>query len=154
MQGNDKYENNEALSKEELGRLVASRWTGENTGKQTGEVHAEENHDHEGHEETANDVHDEEHDGYASESDDDNQKYNDNDTEDQIDEEFEEDHDDSSSYKPDYDHEPDLSDVTSSSGSSWLEKIQQTVLKIIDSVNVFKAPVNISGIDYNYNSRA
>lgn len=143
-QEEDEFENNEELSKEELGRLVASRWTGENTGQQTEEVHAVKSKDQEGHEETPKDAHDDEYDGYASDSDDENQRYDEDDMEDQVGEDFGEDHDDSSLYKPGSEDESDFSDITNPSGSSWLEKIQQTVLNIIQAVNVFKTPVNIS----------
>lgn len=141
-QGRDMPEN-EGLSREELGRLVASRWTGENTGQQTGEVDAVKDDDHD---QMPNDAHDEESDGYASETDDDNQKYDDNDDiEDSIDEDFGEDHDDSSSsYKADSDDESDSSDITTPSEPSWLEKIQHTIRNILQSVNLFKTPVNIS----------
>ena len=110
FQGNDASENTERLSKEELGRLVASRWTGENTEKQTEEVDAAKDKDHGGHEEIPEATHDEEDDGYASETDDDNQRYEDEDMEDEVDEDFrEEDHYDSGSYKSESDTEPDLS---------------------------------------------
>lgn len=110
LQGNDASEKTEGLSKEELGRLVASRWTGENTEKQTEEVDAAKDKDHGGHEEMHKATHDGEDDGYASETDDDNQRYEDEDMEDEVDEDFrEEDHYDSGSYKSDSDTEPDLS---------------------------------------------
>lgn len=141
--GNDASENTEGLSKEELGRLVASRWTGENTEKQTEEVDASKDKDHGGHEETPEATHDEEDDGYASETDDDNQRYEDDDMEDEVDEEFrEEDHYDSGSYKSDSDTEPDLSDITTPSNPSLLEKIQKTVHNILRAVNLFQTPVN------------
>ncbi|KAK9273448.1 hypothetical protein L1049_018258 [Liquidambar formosana] len=144
--GRDVSENNEALSREELGRRVASRWTGENIGQQTGEVHAVKENEHEGHEETPTDAHDEEDDGYASETDDDNQRYDDDDIEDHIDEDFgEEDHDDSSSsYKSDSDDESDFSDTTTPRNPSWLEKIQHTVRNILQAVNFFQTPVDKS----------
>lgn len=141
--GNDASENTEGLSKEELGRLVASRWTGENTEKQTEEVDAAKDKDHGGHEEIPEATHDEEDDGYASETDDDNQRYEDEDIEDEVDEDFrEEDHYDSGSYKSDLDTEPDLSDITTPSNPSWLEKIQKTVHSILRAVNLFQTSVN------------
>ncbi|XP_021278499.1 glucosidase 2 subunit beta-like [Herrania umbratica] len=48
------------------------------------------------------------------------------------------------SYKSDLDDEPDLSDTTSTNNPSWLEKIQQTVRNILQAVNLFQMPVNIS----------
>ncbi|GMY16081.1 glucosidase 2 subunit beta [Fagus crenata] len=142
--GNDASENTEGLSKEELGRLVASRWTGENSAKQTEEVDAAKDKDHEAHEEMPKSTHDEEYDGYASETDDDNHRYDDDDDiEDEVDEDFrEEDHDDSSSYKSDSETEPVLSDITPPSNPSWLEKIQKTVHNMLRAVNLFQTPVN------------
>lgn len=80
FQEKDASENAEALSKEELGRLVASRWTGE--------VDAGKDDKHEISEDAPSDAHDEEYEGYDSESEDDSQKYNEDDDE----EEEEEDH--------------------------------------------------------------
>ncbi|KAK7362466.1 hypothetical protein VNO77_04580 [Canavalia gladiata] len=139
---NDVSDDTEGLSKEELGRLVASRWTGENVDKQSAE--ADTTLDNEDHEDLPKGTNDEESDGYASETDDDSQKYDDShkyDDEDEVDEEDQEDdHDDfSSSYKSDLDTEPDLSD-----NPSWLEKIQKTVRNIFEAVNIFQAPVNQS----------
>ncbi|KAF3444375.1 hypothetical protein FNV43_RR14067 [Rhamnella rubrinervis] len=144
--GKDASENTEALSREELGRLVASRWTGENTGKETGDSDAEKNNNHEDHEEMTKGTHDEEYDGYASETDDDHQRYDDDSVEDEADEDFvEEHHDDSDSpYKPESDTELDLSDMTTPSNPSWLEKIQQTVWNMLQAVNLFQTPVNQS----------
>lgn len=107
LQGNDVSTNTEGLSKEELGRLVASRWTG-NSEKKNEEVDGTKDNDHEV---MPQDTHEEEYDGYASETDDDTGKYDDADIEDDIDETYEEDvHDDASpSYKSDSDDELDLS---------------------------------------------
>ncbi|XP_059430441.1 glucosidase 2 subunit beta [Corylus avellana] len=143
--GNDVSENTEGLSKEELGRLVASRWTGENTAKQTEEVDATKDNDHE---EMPGGTHGEESDGYASETDNDNGRYDDDndDVEDEVDEDFrEEDHDESSSsYNFDSEIESDLSDITTPSNPSWLEKIQKTVQNVLRAVNLFQTPVNQS----------
>uniref|UniRef100_A0A5B6ZJ87 Glucosidase 2 subunit beta n=1 Tax=Davidia involucrata TaxID=16924 RepID=A0A5B6ZJ87_DAVIN len=138
----DASENTESLSREELGRLVASRWTGEKTGQQTGEVDAANDDDHESHEERPKDVQDEEYEEYDSETEDDSQRYNaDDDAEDFGDE----DHGDaSSSYKSDSDDELDLSDITTTRNPSWLEKIQQTVRNILQAVNLFETPMNRS----------
>lgn len=147
--GNDVSENTEGLSKEELGRLVASRWTGENTGKQTEEVDATKDNDHQEHEEMPRGTHGEESDGYASETDNENERYDDDDNDDveeEIDEDFrEEDHNDpSSSYKSDSEIESDLSDIETPSNPSWLEKIQKTVQNVLRAVNLFQTPVNQS----------
>ncbi|KAG5023631.1 Glucosidase 2 subunit beta [Glycine max] len=143
--GNDASENTEGLSREELGRLVASRWTGENTDKSSAEPDT--TLDNEDHEDLPKGTNNEEYEGYASETDDDidSNKYDDDshkyDDEDEVDEEYREDeHDDlTSSYKSDSDNEPDLSD-----NPSWLEKIQRTVRNIFQAVNLFQAPVNQS----------
>ncbi|XWS73395.1 hypothetical protein CRYUN_Cryun02cG0124500 [Craigia yunnanensis] len=156
----------EGLSREELGRLVASRWTGESTEDQGG---TKDNAD-DSHEEMPKDTHDEQYDGYASDTDEDTGKYDDNasdtdedtgkyddngkyddkgkydddDIDDELDEGEEDNHDETTSYKSDLDDEPDLSDTTSSNNPSWLEKIQQTVKNILDAVNLFQTPVNTS----------
>ncbi|XP_050367294.1 glucosidase 2 subunit beta [Argentina anserina] len=143
-EGIDASENTESLSKEELGRLVASRWTGEDTSKESGEVDATED-SHEDHEELPKETHDEQSDGYASETDDDDHKYDDEEVENEADNDFDvEDHSDAgSSYKYESDTDSDLSDVTSSN-PSWLEKIQSTVRNILQVVNLFQTPVNRS----------
>lgn len=113
LQGNDVSEDTEGLSKEELGRLVASRWTGSSESKTEGVDVAKDDHGHHEDHEEMPDMHDEEeeYDGYASETDDDSGKYDDVDTEDDTDEAYEEDtHDDTgSSYKPDPEDDLDLS---------------------------------------------
>ncbi|TKY58954.1 Glucosidase 2 subunit beta [Spatholobus suberectus] len=132
---NEVSENTEGLSREELGRLVASRWTGENTDKQSADPDT--TLDNEDHEDLPKGTNNEEYEGYASETDDDRHKYDD---EEEIDEEYREDeHDDLSSSKSDSDTELDLSD-----NPSWLEKIQRTVRNIFQAVNLFQAPVNQS----------
>ncbi|GMP92189.1 hypothetical protein CsSME_00042518 [Camellia sinensis var. sinensis] len=143
---NDASEDAESLSKEELGRLVASRWTGENTGQQTREVDAVKDDKPEISEEAPKDVHDEEYRGYDSETEDDSQKYDDDDGEDDPVEDFgDENHDDfGSSYKSVSDDDLDLSDITTASNPSWLEKIQQTVRNILQAVNLFQTPVDVS----------
>ncbi|GAB4856142.1 hypothetical protein Ancab_024782 [Ancistrocladus abbreviatus] len=136
-------ENTEALSKEELGRLVASRWTGENSEKKTGKPgHLKDN---EIPEEMQKGINNGEYDGYASEIDDvdADQRYDDHDSEDHLDDDFgEEDLEDSSSpYKSDSEDESFLSDL---SNPSWLEKIKKTVRNILHSVNLFQTPVDKS----------
>lgn len=114
LQENGVSENTEELSREELGRLVASRWTGEKTEKQSGEGGAIENDDQG--EDVPEYNHDDEEDRYATDTDDDSErydteKYDDNDVEDDIDETYrEEDHDyTSTSYKTDIDDDLDMS---------------------------------------------
>ena len=93
-----------------MGRLVASRWTGENTGEQTREVDAVKD-DKPEISKAPTDAHDEEYEGYDSETEDDSQRYNDDDDEEEHTEDFgEENHDDvSSSYKSVSDDELNLS---------------------------------------------
>lgn len=135
-------ENTEGLSKEELGRLVASRWTGEKTDQKTEDADAE---DVDSAEVTPKDEHEEDYDGYASELDDDGHKDDGPDVEDHVDDDFtEEDHGDSSSYKSDSEDESLDYDVTTPSNPTWLEKIQKTVKNILQAVNLFQTPLNIS----------
>ncbi|KAJ7955456.1 Glucosidase 2 subunit beta [Quillaja saponaria] len=144
--GSDVSENTAALSKEELGRLVASRWTGENPEKQSGEADPAIEEGNEGHEEQTKDMHYEEHDLYASETDDDSQRYDDENMEDEIDEEVQEQDLDesSSSYKSDTGTGSELPDDTATSNPSWLEKIRRTVRNVFQAVNLFQTPVNQS----------
>lgn len=136
----DVSDNPDGLSKEELGRLVASRWTGEDVGKKSAE--ADTALDNEDQEDTSHGTNIEEDEGYASDTDDDNHKYD----EDVNDDEFQEDeHDDlSSSYKSDVETETDFSDVSTTDDPSWLEKIQKSVWNMFQAVNIFQTPVNQS----------
>ncbi|KAK6145052.1 hypothetical protein DH2020_021872 [Rehmannia glutinosa] len=133
-------EDTESLSREELGRRVASRWTGEKT-EQHEEFDASIDKDHQNPDETPNETNDEENNGYVSEYDD--HKYDDDDSEDQVD---------------DFGgriimiqvllKHPSLmmsqTYITGTSGSSLLEKIQKTVKSIFQAVNLFQTPVNIT----------
>lgn len=106
LQESDASETTEGLSREELGRLVASRWTGESTENQGGTKADTDDI----HEETPKDEHDEEeYDNYASDSDEDAAKYEDDindDVEDELDESYEEEnYDDTTSYKDDFNDE-------------------------------------------------
>lgn len=136
-------ENTEGLSKEELGRLVASRWTGEKTDQKTeGTDDAKEIG---GAEETPKNEQEDDYDGYASEFDEPDHRYDEPDTEDHTSDDFnDEDHGDSTSYKSDSDDESFDSDLTASSNPSWLEKIQNTVKSLLHAVNLFQTPLNIS----------
>ena len=102
-------ENPEGLSKEELGRLVASRWTGEKANHKPEGSDDIKNIDHP--DETSKDRNEEDYDGYASEFNEDDHKYEDNDAnnhnyDDHSDDEYTpEDHEDSSSYRSDSDDE-------------------------------------------------
>ncbi|KAL8170892.1 hypothetical protein V2J09_022696 [Rumex salicifolius] len=126
----------ETLSKEDLGRLVASRWTGENAGEKTRESDTSKDDDSPG--DIPKDI--EEYDGYTSDTYDDDERYDDHDSGDTINDDFTEDHDDSSSsYKSDSEDETNLPDST-----SWIKKIKKTVGSILEAVNPFQTPVNIS----------
>ncbi|XP_027072180.1 glucosidase 2 subunit beta-like isoform X1 [Coffea arabica] len=130
-------DNSESLSKEELGRLVASRWTGEKTEQQTEEVSSTKDKNHGTEEE---DAYGEEYSSYDSEEDDHRYDNDDGDNEDQMDDFGGEDHDDSSpSYKSETDDEPDLP-----AEPSWLEKIQKSVRRIFQAVTFFQTPVDKS----------
>ncbi|XP_038901581.1 glucosidase 2 subunit beta isoform X2 [Benincasa hispida] len=129
------------LSREEMGRLVASRWTGENTEEQTGNMDSTIDSDGESHD-ISKDTH--ENDGYASETDDDNQRYDD-DLEGDLEDIRDEFRDDSSSSERYYsDTELDSPDVDTQSNPSWLEKIKKTVRNVLKAVNIFQSPVNQS----------
>ncbi|KAG0477528.1 hypothetical protein HPP92_014369 [Vanilla planifolia] len=129
----------EGLSKEELGRLVASRWTGEVADKKTDGIG---NVEEQVEQDTgfAN-----EHNGYASEAEDDKAKYYDDDFEDDHDDEFEDDHSvTDGSYTPEEYDKTEHADTTDVSSPSWLDKVQQTVQNVLQAFNFFKAPVNVS----------
>ncbi|KAJ8539814.1 hypothetical protein K7X08_014066 [Anisodus acutangulus] len=146
----DATENTESLSKEELGRVIGSRWLGKKSEQETESVGAgtDSNHD-----EVLSDTHEEEYNGYDSDvddrkyDDDDEHKYDDDDSEDQVEDFVGEDHD-SSSHKSESDDDSDFADTTTISSPSWTEKIQQTVKRIFRAVNLFQTPVNISDADH------
>ncbi|XP_057523684.1 glucosidase 2 subunit beta-like isoform X2 [Amaranthus tricolor] len=144
-------DNPEGLSKEELGRLVASRWTGEKTDSKPEVSDDVKDIDHTG--EISKDGNEEDSDGYASEFDGDdeydkndsnNLNYDDNDDDHSDDEYTPEDHEDSSSSRPDSDDESVKLDTTTSSNPSWLGKIQRTMKSILHAVNLFQTPLNIT----------
>ncbi|CAI8617637.1 unnamed protein product [Vicia faba] len=143
--GRDVSENTDGLSKEELGRLIASRWVKEDVVKEdvgARSAEADTALDNEYQEDIAHGTTNGESEGYASETDDENNKYD----EDVNDDEFHDDENDdlSSSYKSDIETEPDLSDFSTTEDPSWLEKIQKSVWNIFQSVNIFQTPVNQS----------
>ncbi|KAI4343344.1 hypothetical protein L6164_010705 [Bauhinia variegata] len=136
--GNYASENAEGLSKEELGRLVASRWIGENPDKPSNAADATQ--EGEGyHEDLSKETDHKEYEGYASEADDDSRRYDDEEIDDEIyGDDRQEEHDGhSSSYNSDSDTAPDLSEKP-----SWLEKIKRTVRNIFQAVHFFQPPVN------------
>ncbi|CAA0829031.1 Glucosidase 2 subunit beta [Striga hermonthica] len=133
----------ETLSRDELGRRVASRWTGEKTGKHE-ELDTSIDKNHEFPDEAPDEISDEDNHGYGS--DDDEHNYDDEDDSGDPGDDFggEDHYSSGSSQKPESDDEYDLSDVTGTSGSSWLEKIQKKVKSVFQAVNLFQKPVNIS----------
>lgn len=139
---NNDAEDTESLSREELGRLVASRWTGEKNEQPSQELDDSLDKDQENRVETKET--NEEYNGYDSESD--GHEYDDEDGGvDQIDEFEGSDHDvSSSSHIPESDDESSFSDITSTSSPSWLEKIQKTVRSIFKAVNLFQTPIDKS----------
>uniref|UniRef100_A0A0E0FK18 Glucosidase 2 subunit beta n=1 Tax=Oryza nivara TaxID=4536 RepID=A0A0E0FK18_ORYNI len=145
----------EGLSREELGRLVASRWTGE----KVDEVSKDDKNEHEAEHdmpEHSEETHEDESDvpesaedsyaGYHSEVEDDRHKYDDEDFSHESDDEYVDDHDEHvASYKSDDDQKgDDHSDFTASGQASWLDKIQQTVQNVLRTFNFFKTPVDLS----------
>ncbi|RWW22491.1 hypothetical protein GW17_00013307 [Ensete ventricosum] len=101
-------ESADGLSREELGRLIASRWTGEHSMKETNEPDdaKEEEHEQEEQNQDSSDTVEEE--SYDSDVDDDRHKFDDDDFEDEPDEEYGEDHvEPDGSYDPDKDYKSD-----------------------------------------------
>ncbi|KAJ0979125.1 hypothetical protein J5N97_014599 [Dioscorea zingiberensis] len=142
----------EKLSKEELGRLVASRWTGENAEqKMDVDTTAKEEHNDDSNPGTSNSANVKgSDDGYTSGADID-RKYDGDDDDDGFDDDddddgFEDDRGDTSeSFNPDDDGErTEFSDFNGSSTSSWLEKLQQTIQNVLQAFNFFKTPVDVS----------
>ncbi|XP_076908381.1 glucosidase 2 subunit beta-like [Bidens hawaiensis] len=138
--GEDSTKDIDSLSREDLGREIGSRWTGKKIDQ----------HDHDAKDakndyETSVSVHDEENNGYDTETDYHQHYDDDDDTEARMDVAGDEAHDDSSfSYKYDPDDDMDMLDVETESSPSWFEKIQRTVRNVLVTVNPFQTPVNIS----------
>ncbi|KAL0926910.1 hypothetical protein M5K25_003164 [Dendrobium thyrsiflorum] len=141
-QDQDDSGSTEELSREELGRLVASRWTGEGADQTTDKIG---NVEEDLMDQDPSVAH--EHKGYTSETDDDRAKDDDDDDnfEDDRDDEFEDDHSSSDgSYIADEYEKPDPLDSIEVSNPTWLDKIQQTVQSVLQAFNFFKTPVNVS----------
>ncbi|XP_060174075.1 glucosidase 2 subunit beta isoform X1 [Lycium barbarum] len=149
----DATENTESLSKEELGRVIGSRWLGKKSEQETESVGAGTDSNHDNHDDVLSDTNEEEYNGYDSDvddrkyDDDDEHKYDDDDSEDQVEDFVGEDHDSSSSHKSDSDDDSDFAATTTTRNPSWTEKIQKTVKRIFRAVNLFQTPVNISDAD-------
>ncbi|PKA61833.1 hypothetical protein AXF42_Ash008665 [Apostasia shenzhenica] len=135
----------EGLSKEELGRLVASRWTGQE---------ASEKKDIIGNVEEDQVSHDpDEHYGYNSETEENRAKYDEDDRANYDEDNFEDDQEDEyeddnavsdGSYIPDQYEKTGSADTTDTSNPSWFGKIQRTVQNVLHAFNFFKTPVNVS----------
>ncbi|KAL5228913.1 hypothetical protein ABZP36_017178 [Zizania latifolia] len=147
--------NSEDLSREELGRLVASRWTGEKVDEVSKDDKKEHEAEHDMPEPSEEALEDEldvpepaedSYSGYRSEVEDDRHKFDDEDFPNESEDEYVDDHDDHvESYKSDDDQKADdHSDLTASGQASWLDKIQQTVHNVLQTFNFFKTPVDLS----------
>ncbi|KAJ6832407.1 glucosidase 2 subunit beta [Iris pallida] len=144
-QDQESSEDTSELSKEELGRLVASRWTGEDAGHKTNDdsstVNDEVHHDSAKEEDDG---------GYTSETEEDRHKYDDDDDDDDdfvddANDEYAEDHVDSEeSHNPDEEEKTIFSDLTDSTSSSWSGRVKQMVHNVLSSFNFFKTPVDLS----------
>lgn len=107
MQGDDASDETESLSKEELGRIVGSRWTGKKIDQESAE--ADSAVDDEYHEEQTKNTQDEEYNSYESDTEDEHSTYDDDEAEDHA-EDLEEDASEatSSSYKYESDDDSDF----------------------------------------------
>ncbi|KAD7478141.1 hypothetical protein E3N88_01277 [Mikania micrantha] len=142
----DASEDINSLSREELGRVIGSRWTGKKIEDQDDHAHTARHHDDDDDvddnddddDDTSDNAHDE-YGGYDTETEEDHHKYEDDDHMNGV-------GDDDSTDSPKYesDDEIDMSDIESKSKLSWLEKIQQTVQKFLEAVNPFQTPVDTS----------
>ncbi|XP_058079152.1 glucosidase 2 subunit beta-like [Magnolia sinica] len=146
----EKSENTEGLSREELGRLVASRWTGKSAGQQASGLDGAKGVEHEHNPEipdvTEDDRVDDDYKDHSSRTDGDGQKDGDDEMEgSEMDDELgDEDYDPLESYDTNVEDKVEFSDVTNPSSQSWLDKIQQTVRNILQAVPLFKTPVDKS----------
>ncbi|XP_072984490.1 glucosidase 2 subunit beta isoform X2 [Typha latifolia] len=130
----------EGLSREELGRLVASRWTGESSAPITNEADDSAKEAGHGLKQDIPESAEEENYDTSSETDEDTNKYEDDDFEDEPDDRYGEDH-----VRPTDPYETDEDAKSEDSGGlSWLEKIQQKVQNILQTFNIFKTPVDLS----------
>ncbi|KAK9079007.1 hypothetical protein SSX86_000676 [Deinandra increscens subsp. villosa] len=128
----------DSLSREDLGREIGSRWTGKKTDQQNYDVDdAKKDY------ETSVDVHDEENNGYDTETDEDHHLYDDNCKVDDVEDENNDVSSSSYNYDPD-DDDMNILDMETESSPSWFERVQRTVRNVLQTVNPFQTPVNIS----------
>ncbi|PWZ11950.1 Glucosidase 2 subunit beta [Zea mays] len=143
-------DNPEGLSREELGRMVASRWTGESVS----EVSKDDKKGHEDEQEIPEPAKEaledeleipepaeENYDGYHSEVEDDRHKYEDEEFDHESEDEYVDDHDE---HVESYRSDDDQKDLTEPGHASWLDKIQQTVQNVFQKFNFFRTPVDLS----------
>ncbi|TYJ00932.1 hypothetical protein E1A91_A13G119200v1 [Gossypium mustelinum] len=109
----DKHESSEGLSREELGRLVESRWTGKKSGEQVEETDPVKNDQEEGGPDAGYEESVVDNAGRSS----------------------------TAQYKIGVQDLKNSSDITTPSGKSWLDKIQETAQNFLQSVNLFSIPV-------------
>ncbi|XP_030447550.1 glucosidase 2 subunit beta-like isoform X1 [Syzygium oleosum] len=148
-EGDDASENAEELSKEELGQLVASRWTGGKTEKESGEDFARDNNHEEQSSEIPKNMRDGIDDIYALDTADIEKNEYDN-----VEDGFDEDsavknHYDFSSHSKDEsdsdsDDDLDLEDLAIKKFFSWVEKMKKMWWGILRAINIFQTPVDIS----------
>ncbi|KAI3412389.1 uncharacterized protein J3R85_017426 [Psidium guajava] len=149
--GDDASENAEELSKEQLGQLVASRWTGEKTGKESGKDFGRDNNHEEQNSDIPKDMRDGIDDIHALETADREKNEYDN-VEDGFDEEsavkdhydFTSHYKDESDSDSDSDDESDLEDLAIQTFFSWVEKMKKMLQGILQAINIFRTPVDIS----------
>ncbi|XP_015578681.1 glucosidase 2 subunit beta isoform X1 [Ricinus communis] len=127
---NDASESTEGLSREELGRLVASRWTGGKAGSEADGFGS--NNNRGGSTETSESTNYEVYD-------------NNNDKKSSIGNDLDS---SKSKYKSHLEEQKDLSGKNTLGSSSWLEKIKDTVRNILDLVNVSPPPVDKLDADH------
>ncbi|KAF3772094.1 Glucosidase 2 subunit beta [Nymphaea thermarum] len=140
------FENTESISKEELGRVVASRWTGQHSDDHTEELHHTGHIEDDDDSDTPENGSDDEYDGYHLDSGGHDRTYGDDMEPDSLeeDDDAEEhvDHDISSS--SDFEDATKISDLSVIGASSWLDKFRQSFQAVLQSLKLFKTPVNTS----------
>nr|XP_012465271.1 unnamed protein product [Gossypium raimondii] len=109
----DEHESSEGLSREELGRLVESRWTGKKSGEQVEETDPVKNDQEEGGPDAEYEESVADNAGRSS----------------------------TAQYKIGVQDLKNSSDIATPSGKSWLDKIQETAQNFLQSVNFFSIPV-------------
>ncbi|KAK6232832.1 hypothetical protein SCA6_002905 [Theobroma cacao] len=138
----DEFQSTEGLSREELGRLVASRWTGKKTEDQVEEIDTAKR-DYVGNREKEESAHDEHSINNALQFNENTQKHHEKGRNDAGDEESVADDVGSSSahYNIRLEDRENSSDIATPSHQSWLVKIQETAQNILQSVNFYPTPV-------------